>query len=141
MRLAKLCGGLPEMRWNRFALVDSIRSPSTELLLNCFYCGGIVDVVEDVQPVSVLPAAAGERLRIKSLQKGDVVIRIDPRYFRPTEVESLLGDPGKAKRELGWEPRISFAELVKEMVLSDLEAAKRDALVEKHGFKSFSYHE
>ena len=63
------------------------------------------------------------------------------RYFRPTEVESLLGDASKAKRELGWEPKISFDALVKEMVLADLEVAKRDALVEKHGFKSFNYHE
>jgi len=75
------------------------------------------------------------------VKEGQVIIRVDPRYFRPTEVESLLGDPGKAKKELGWEPRISFDELVKEMVLADLEVAKRDALVKKHGFKSFNYHE
>ena len=68
-------------------------------------------------------------------------VEIDERYFRPTEVESLLGDPSKAKNELGWEPKITFDELVKEMVLSDMEEAKRDALVEKHGFKSFNYHE
>jgi len=72
---------------------------------------------------------------------GQVIIRVDPRYFRPTEVESLLGDPSKAKRELGWEPKISFEEMVGEMVQSDLEEAKRDALVVKHGFKSFNYHE
>lgn len=75
------------------------------------------------------------------VQEGQVIIRIDPRYFRPTEVETLLGDAGKAKRELGWEPKISFEDLVKEMVLADLEVAKRDALVKKHGFKSFDYHE
>ena len=75
------------------------------------------------------------------VKEGQVIIRVDPRYFRPTEVESLLGDPSKAKKELGWEPRISFDELVKEMVLADLEVAKRDALVKKHGFKSFNYHE
>jgi len=75
------------------------------------------------------------------VQEGQVVIRVDPRYFRPTEVESLLGDPSKAKKKLGWEPRISFDELVQEMVLADLEVAKRDALVKKHGFKSFDYHE
>ncbi len=72
---------------------------------------------------------------------GQVIVRVDPRYFRPTEVETLLGDPSKAKRELHWEPKISFTELVREMVLADLETAKRDALVEKHGFKIFSYHE
>jgi len=78
---------------------------------------------------------------IKGPKVGDVIVRVDPRYFRPTEVESLLGDSSKAKRELGWEPKISFAELVKEMVLADLEVARRDALVEKHGFRIFSYHE
>ena len=83
----------------------------------------------------------GARLKIKGPKEGDVIIRIDPRYFRPTEVESLLGDPSKAKNELGWEPKISFEELVKEMVLADMEVAKRDELVEKHGFKSFNYHE
>jgi GDPmannose 4,6-dehydratase len=75
------------------------------------------------------------------VQEGQVIVKVDPRYFRPTEVETLLGDAGKAKRELGWEPRISFDDLVKEMVLADLEVAKRDALVKKHGFKSFNYHE
>ncbi len=70
-----------------------------------------------------------------------MIVRIDPRYFRPTEVESLLGDASKAKREMGWEPKISFEELVSEMVIADLEVAKRDALVEKHGFKTFNYHE
>ena len=83
----------------------------------------------------------GEKEKAKGPKMGDVIVRVDPRYFRPTEVESLLGDPSKAKRELGWEPKISFAELVKEMVLADLEVAKRDALVEKHGFRIFSYHE
>jgi len=86
-------------------------------------------------------AIKAEREENKGPKVGDVIVRVDPRYFRPTEVESLLGDAGKAKRELGWEPKISFAELVKEMVLADLEVAKRDTLVEKHGFKSFRYHE
>ena len=83
----------------------------------------------------------GDRETVKGPKVGDVIVRVDPRYFRPTEVESLLGDASKAKRELGWSPKIGFAELVKEMVLADLELAKRDALVEKHGFKAFSYHE
>jgi GDPmannose 4,6-dehydratase len=102
---------------------------------------GIVDSFEDRQSSSVLYDDSGERLKIKGPKEGDVIIRIDPKYFRPTEVESLLGDPSKAKNELGWEPKISFEELVKEMVLADMEVAKRDELVEKHGFKSFNYHE
>ena len=85
----------------------------------------------------------GERLKDedKGPKEGQVVVRVDPRYFRPTEVESLLGDPTKAKTELGWEPKITFDQLVKEMVQADLEEAKRDALVQRHGFKSFNYHE
>jgi len=102
---------------------------------------GIVDSFEEHQFSSASNSANGDRIKIKGLEKGKVIVRIDPRYFRPTEVESLLGDPTKAKMELGWEPKISFADLVKEMVLADLEVAKRDALVEKHGFQSFNYHE
>jgi GDPmannose 4,6-dehydratase len=66
---------------------------------------------------------------------------VDPRYFRPTEVESLLGDPSKAHRELGWKPKTTFEEMVSEMVEHDLHEAKRDALVEKHGFNSYQHHE
>jgi len=65
---------------------------------------------------------------------GKVVVAVDPRYFRPTEVETLLGDPSKAKRLLGWTPKISFKELVAEMAREDLILAQRDALVRKHGF-------
>ena len=72
--------------------------------------------------------------------KGNIVVSVDPRYFRPTEVETLLGDPSKARRELGWAPRITFEELVKEMVTDDFSAAERDALVKKHGFTTYNYH-
>ncbi len=73
--------------------------------------------------------------------EGRVIVQVDPRYFRPAEVETLLGDASKAHRELGWQPRISFAELVSEMVTEDLKEAERDALVHKHGFNAFRYHE
>ena len=102
---------------------------------------GIVDSYRDRQLSSASNDDKADRLKIKVPKEGDVIIRVDPRYFRPTEVESLLGDPSKAKNELGWEPKISFEELVKEMVLADMEVAKRDKLVEKHGFRSFNYHE
>jgi GDPmannose 4,6-dehydratase len=69
------------------------------------------------------------------------IVRVDPRYFRPTEVESLLGDASKARDKLGWTPRISFDELVTEMALEDLRAAERDALVKKSGYSIYSYHE
>ncbi|SNT39333.1 GDPmannose 4,6-dehydratase [Noviherbaspirillum humi] len=72
---------------------------------------------------------------------GDVVVKVDPRYFRPTEVETLLGDPTKAHQKLGWKPRTSFAELVKEMVLADHSAAKRDDLVRNAGYRVYSHHE
>ena len=69
-----------------------------------------------------------------SLKVGDVVVRIDPRYFRPTEVETLLGDPSKAKQKLGWVPEITVQEMCAEMVASDLDEAKRHALLQSHGF-------
>jgi len=72
---------------------------------------------------------------------GKVIVAVDPRYFRPTEVETLLGDPTKAKTKLGWTPRITFDELVAEMVREDLKAAERDELVKKHGYKTMNYHE
>lgn len=72
---------------------------------------------------------------------GDLIVRVDPRYYRPTEVETLLGDPSKAKEKLGWTPKISFAELVSEMVMADLAEAKRDALVRSAGFQTFDHHE
>lgn len=72
---------------------------------------------------------------------GKCIVAVDPRYFRPTEVETLLGDPSKAKTRLGWVPRTSFEELVAEMVREDLKSAERDELVKKHGFKAMDYHE
>lgn len=72
---------------------------------------------------------------------GKCVVQVDPRYFRPTEVETLLGDPTKAKEKLGWVPKITFDELVAEMVREDLKSAERDELVKKHGYSAFDYHE
>jgi GDPmannose 4,6-dehydratase len=74
-------------------------------------------------------------------EHGRVIVAVDPRYFRPTEVETLLGDPGKAQRELGWTPRTSFEELVNEMVDADLRSAERDALVRRHGFDAYNVRE
>jgi len=72
---------------------------------------------------------------------GNAIVKVDPRYFRPTEVETLLGDATKAREKLGWTPKISFKELVAEMVREDLKSAERDELVKKHGYKAFDYHE
>jgi GDPmannose 4,6-dehydratase len=74
-------------------------------------------------------------------KSGKTVVKIDPRYFRPTEVDTLLGDPGKAKAKLGWVPRTSFSKLVEEMVASDLDIARRDAMIAKEGFKTYRHHE
>lgn len=74
-------------------------------------------------------------------QHGNCIVAVDPRYFRPTEVESLLGDPSKAKAKLGWQPKITFDQLVKEMVEEDLSAAKRDQLMKYHGFPVLACHE
>jgi GDPmannose 4,6-dehydratase len=72
---------------------------------------------------------------------GDTVVRVDPRYFRPTEVESLLGDPTRAAERLGWRPRTTFHELVREMIESDFSSARRDALVRSHGFTTYDFNE
>ena len=82
----------------------------------------------------------GGEMRAKC-KPGDVIVRVDPRYFRPTEVETLLGDPGKAKDKLGWVPTTSFEALVKEMVESDYTSAKRDSLVKLAGFQAYDHHE
>ncbi len=74
-------------------------------------------------------------------QAGNCIVCVDPRYFRPAEVDTLLGDISKAKRVLGWQPKITFDELVKEMVAADFDAAKRDQLVKKHGYKVSDVHE
>jgi GDPmannose 4,6-dehydratase len=72
---------------------------------------------------------------------GRTVVKVDPRYFRPTEVETLLGDPAKARSQLGWQPEHSFQQLVQEMVESDLAIAKRDAVIAREGFKTYRYSE
>lgn len=80
----------------------------------------------------------GDRAKCKP---GDVIIRVDPRYFRPTEVETLLGDASKAHQKLGWQPKTTFDELVLEMIESDYASAKRDALVKLAGFNAYNYYE
>ena len=91
---------------------------------------GVVTAVEKV----------GGEVRAKC-KPGDVIVRVDPRYFRPTEVETLLGDPTKAKEKLGWVPTTTFDALVKEMIESDYTSAKRDSLVKLAGFQAYDYHE
>ena len=88
--------------------------------------------------VGVVAKVEGDKAQCKI---GDVIVRVDPRYFRPTEVETLLGDASKARKTLGWTPKITLAELVAEMVQADYSAAKRDSLVKQAGYQAFEYHE
>ena len=87
------------------------------------------------------PASKSSVLSPDLPQSSRAIVRVDPRYFRPTEVETLLGDASKAKHKLGWTPKITFHELVAEMVREDLKSAERDELVKKHGFAAYDYHE
>ena len=92
-----------------------------------------------VDECAVVLAVAGEDA--PALKVGDVVVRVDPRYFRPTEVETLLGDPAKAKRELGWVPEIAAQDMCKEMVAHDLAQAQQHALLKSHGYNVNVSHE
>ena len=86
-------------------------------------------------------AKIAEASRTKPEADDDPIVQVDPRYFRPTEVETLLGDASKAKTKLGWSPSINFNELVSEMVREDLKSAERDELVRRHGYYAFNRHE
>lgn len=93
-----------------------------------------VGIVDSISPDS--PALRSELITQNSaLQSGQIIVRIDPRYFRPAEVETLLGDPSLAKRELGWVPEITLDEMIDEMVAHDLEQAKRHALLKQNGYQ------
>jgi GDPmannose 4,6-dehydratase len=93
---------------------------------------------EGEKEIGVVKAVSGNKAKCKV---GEVIVRVDPRYFRPTEVETLLGDPSKAKDKLGWTPKTTLRELVAEMVQADYTAAKRDSLVKLAGFQAYDYHE
>ncbi|BCX82263.1 GDPmannose 4,6-dehydratase [Methylomarinovum caldicuralii] len=83
----------------------------------------------------------GEAEKGYDRETGECIVAVDPRYFRPAEVDTLLGDPAKAREKLGWRPRITFKELVREMVREDLKAAERDELCRSRGYRVFNYHE
>jgi GDPmannose 4,6-dehydratase len=93
---------------------------------------------EGEQEIGTVAKVEGTQAKCKV---GDVIVRVDPRYFRPTEVETLLGDPSKAKAKLGWVPTTTFEQLVKEMVEADYTAARRDSLVKLAGFQAYDHHE
>jgi GDPmannose 4,6-dehydratase len=91
-----------------------------------------------VDEIGIVAAVTGERAKVRV---GDTIVKVDPRYFRPTEVETLLGDPTKARQKLGWTARTTLKELVSEMVEFDYTAAKRDVLVKTAGFQAYDYNE
>jgi len=111
---------------SQISVRDFIRMSALELGVSLRFEGYGVDEVAVVEAVSGSKAP--------SLKSGDVVVRVDPRYFRPAEVETLLGDAGKAKSELGWEPEISVQQMCAEMVADDLKVAERHALLKRHGY-------
>ncbi|HAH56815.1 MAG TPA: GDP-mannose 4,6-dehydratase, partial [Bacteroidales bacterium] len=85
-----------------------------------------------VDEIAVIAGIEGNKA--PALQVGDIIVRVDPRYFRPAEVETLLGDPCKAKAKLGWVPEITVQEMCAEMVAEDLKTAQRHALLKQHGY-------
>lgn len=88
--------------------------------------------------VAIVAKVHGDRAKVAP---GQVIVRVDPRYYRPTEVETLLGNPAKAHAKLGWRPTTTLHELVREMALSDYDSARRDALVKEAGFQAYDRHE
>ncbi len=119
----------------QYSVRDFVNAAANELGMKIRWEGSGVDEKGYWTPLSLAGGggAGGEGERL--------IVAVDPRYFRPTEVETLLGDASKARAKLGWAPKISFAELVAEMVREDLKAAERDELVKRHGYKAMDYHE
>ena len=109
----------------QYSVREFITWSAAELGVTLEFTGTGVDEIATVTAIEGNDAPA--------LKVGDVVMRIDPRYFRPAEVETLLGDPAKAKKVLGWTPEITAQEMCAEMVADDLKAAKRHALLKEHG--------
>lgn len=116
---------------------DFVNAAAAELGIHLRWQGegveeqGIIDRVEPTPTLTPSP----------NLAPGDVIVRVDPRYFRPTEVETLLGDPAKAAKLLGWTPQTSFSSLVSEMMRADLKEAQRDDLCKKEGYTVLNYNE
>ena len=108
----------------QYSVREFIRWTAEELGLRLEFSGTGIDEIATV--------AAFEGDKAPAVKIGDVVMRIDPRYFRPAEVETLLGDPSKAKKQLGWEPQITAREMCKEMVFEDLKTARRHAILKVH---------
>lgn len=109
----------------QYSVREFISWSASELGLTLEFSG------EGVDEIAIVTAVVGDMT--PALKPGDVIMRIDPRYFRPTEVETLLGDPSKAKQKLGWVPEITAQEMCAEMVAHDYRAARRTKLLKEHG--------
>lgn len=109
----------------QYSVREFIRWSAAELGITLKFEG------QGVEEIAIIEAIEGDKA--PALKVGDVVVRVDPRYFRPAEVETLLGDPTKAKEKLGWVPEITVQEMCAEMVREDLTAARRHALLKQHG--------
>ncbi len=128
----------------QFSVRDFVNRAAAEVGLTLTWQGEGVDEIGIVEAVDVsqLQQASGSRQGLEChVKPGDTIVRVDPRYFRPTEVETLLGNPAKAKEKLGWEPRTSFEDMVAEMAREDLALSMRDAVCKVAGFKTFSHNE
>lgn len=128
----------------QFSVRDFVNTAAAELGVSLIWQGQGVDETGTVATVDVsrLQQVAGNRQGLEChVKPGDVIVRVDPRYFRPTEVETLLGNPAKAKEKLGWEPSTSFEDMVAEMAREDLALSMRDAVCKVAGFKTFSHNE
>jgi GDPmannose 4,6-dehydratase len=111
----------------QYSVRDFIRKSAAELGIALEFKG------QGVDEKAVVSGITGDQA--PALKKGDVIVAVDPRYFRPAEVETLLGDPAKAKEKLGWVPEITLDEMVREMVAHDLGQARRHALLKTHGYQ------
>jgi len=121
----------------QYSVRDFVNASAAELGITLKWQGEGVDEVGIVEIID--ESFLNEKS--ESVKLGDIIVKVDPRYFRPTEVETLLGDPAKSKDKLGWVPKITFEEMVTEMVRHDLTEARKDALCESEGFRTFKYYE
>lgn len=121
----------------QFSVREFVRLAAAELGIVLEFRGQGLDeqaVVAEIDVNKVKAILADRHVPQLAVKPGDVIVKVDPRYFRPTEVDALLGNPAKAKAKLGWEPEISFEELVKEMAQEDLLLAAKDQLIDQAGF-------
>jgi len=127
-----------------YVIATGVQHSVRDFCDNAFACVGVkinwqgegIDEKGLIEDVSVPDSLKDLPVKnsLNKLKKGQIIVSVDPRYFRPTEVESLLGDPAKAKTNLGWEPEISFEEMVSEMVSQDLTESVREAICDRNGF-------